>query len=203
MGLPSAPKMIDLCMAYHEFIFLTNKQNQQIAEAIGKFCCRYVDDFCCLADYDISTVLPRIYPTELNLVITSSPQSMDFLDTTIVRTNKGLETHVYNKTDAFPFSVIRFTHATSDIHESVGYNIFYGELVRYCRICSEPESFKLRAKQLIRTFEEKGYDRLKLAFSLSKFSIRYKDNLFMLGYADDADRAFLNDEIMAPPNLPP
>ena len=195
MGLPSAPKMIDLTMAYYEFKFQTDPQNREIALAIGEKTCRYVDDECSLSDYDVEPVLSRIYPPELSLLVTSSDRSMDFLDITITIQNGIIHTQVYNKTDDFPFKIIRYSHIQSNIHERVGYNTFYGELVRFARISSDSKSFESRSKHLRDAHLRNGYELEQLLHTASKFCIQYSTTLTKIGIIDDRDKTLLIQRI--------
>jgi hypothetical protein len=116
---------------------------------------------------------------------------MDFLDITLTKNDTNLNTSVYNKTDAFPFAVTRYSEITSNVHSSMAYSIFYGELVRYVRICSQEETFIKRTSMLTKIFLDKGYDIQRLTFTAAKFSLRYKDNLSKIGPIDEPARALL------------
>lgn len=197
MGLPSAPKMIDLCMSFYEYKYLTNPLNRTIAQNISHYCCRYVDDFASLANENINEFIRDIYPPELSLLQTSLPLKMAFLDVHITVEDNIIHTRVYNKTDDFPFNVMRYSHFDSNVHESVGYNTFYGEMVRYCRICSDRNPFELRVKSLVHDFLNHGYSLEKLIRSVSKFVMKYDIDLVKLNILDDIDRAMFTQRIFS------
>ena len=169
MGLPCAPKMIDLTMAYSEYKYLTNPTNREIALKIGNHTCRYVDDFCTFTDIDIQPILSDIYPIELTLNKTSTKNQATFLDTSIRLANNRLQLSVYNKTDDFPFTVIKYGHPDSNVHSSTGYNTFYGEIMRFAKIANHRDSWTDRCKLLVHDFLSLGYEKEKLCITFFKF----------------------------------
>ena len=170
MGLPSAPKMIDLTMAYCEYRYMSNSTNATFARAIGNYTCRYVDDFFSCTNIDIQDILTDIYPTELTLNKTSLPNNTNFLDTTIQLANNKLLLSVYNKTDDFPFPVIKYNHPKSNVHSSTGYNTLYGEVLRFARICNTYESFLKRCRLLFHDFMKMNYEEHRIIITLFKFA---------------------------------
>ena len=57
--------------------------------------------------------------------------------------NSGhVTTKLYNKLDDFNFPVVMYyTFPNSNISSSVGYNVFYGQVLRYSSIISDLDSF--------------------------------------------------------------
>ena len=169
MGLPSAPKMIDLTMAYCEYKYMSNSSNQITARNIGNYTCRYVDDFFSCTESDIENILKDIYPRELTLNKTSNTTSTTFLDVSIQLRNDKLIMSVYNKTDDFPFTVIKYNHPKSNIHSSVGYNTLYGEILRFARISNTIENFTKRCRLLYHDFLSLGYEEYRITATIVKF----------------------------------
>jgi hypothetical protein len=174
MGLPCSPKMIDLAMAFAEYKYLTNPVNRDVARKIGNNTCRYVDDFCTFTELDITQYIGDIYPAELKLNKTSHANHSTFLDTSIHLVNNRLQLSVYNKTDDFPFTVIKYGHPDSNVHSSSGYNTFYGELMRFARISNNTDSFIDRCRLLVNDFVTLGYEMDKLYIAFFKFINRNK-----------------------------
>ena len=187
MGLSSAPKMIDLTMAYCEYKFMTDRTKIDIARSIGNYTCRYVDDFCSFTDSPIQNILKDIYPAELTLNQTSQPTVTNFLDTTIQLVNNTLLISVYNKTDDFPFPVIKYNNPNSNVHSATGYNTLYGEILRFARICSNYDSFSKRCRMLYHDFMNLGYERHRILITIFKFMHRNKMLMFKHGIMDEKD----------------
>ena len=185
MGLPCAPKMIDLTLAYSEYKFLTTGTNQNIAIQIGNNTCRYVIVFCTFTDVDIIPLLTQIYPTELTLNKTSKVNEATFLDTSIQLVNNRLNLSVYNKTDDFPFTVIKYGHPESNVHSSTGYNTFYGEIMRFARISTHCESFSDRCKLLVHDFLNLGYEKERICLTFFKFVNRNRCLSLKHGITDE------------------
>jgi hypothetical protein len=187
MGLPSAPKMIDLAMSVCEFRFLSNTANRTVASSISRFCCRYVDDFFSLVDQPILPILHQIYPAELTLNVTSEPYHTTFLDVDIQLVSGALQTQMYNKTDDFPFKVIRYGHISSNVHPNSCYNTFFGEVLRCVRISNTREKCENRLKSIILDFLSLGYDATILVSKINKCFINHKSDFVSCGFVTDKD----------------
>ena len=72
-------------------------------------------------------------------------------------------TKVYNKTDSFPFDVISMPFLESNICEKICYKVFYSQILRYQRLCSNMEDFCSRTKMLGDQLMERGYKFSKLS----------------------------------------
>lgn len=187
MGLPSAPKMIDLTMSFCEYKFMTNKANEAISRLIGNNTCRYVDDFFTCTEFDITTVIHEIYPNELTLNQTSTPYQTTFLDTSIQLLDNKMYVSVYNKTDDFPFTVIKYNHPKSNVHSSTGYNTFYGEMLRFGRICCTYDNFLKRCRVLFHDFSKLGYEQNRIVSTIYKFAKNNSDLLVKFNLVDHTD----------------
>lgn len=117
---------------------------------------------------------PEIYPASLKLEQTnSSSDECNYLDLHIsVRNNLGT-TRIYNKTDDFPFEVIRYPHASTNAPSASCYGIAIGQWLRYLNACMEKNDFINRSKELVQNFLKRGYKRDRLLRTWEKFLTRH------------------------------
>ena len=80
---------------------------------------------------------------------------------------------VYNKTDDFDFHVVRYGFASSNVHTSTGYKVFYTQLIRFARICNNFNDFAPRIGQLIQSLLANGYNKSNLYNTFYKFATIY------------------------------
>jgi len=136
----------------------------------------------------------NIYPTELPLKRTndSSTKFASFLDINIGIEN-GLKLSVYNKTDDFPFKVVRYCFADSNVHVNVGLGTFYSQLLRYARIANHLQDFERRVLDMFLEFLEHGYARVRLITKFFHFTHKFRALLVKLGLSRDCEIiAFVN-----------
>ena len=104
MGSNASCSIADCVLIWHEYEYLTKKDNKQKAIKLNNSC-RYVDDFCTFANLERNQVLEtikEIYPDELILEITSKDNVTNFLDSSIkIGIDNKIDISVYNKTDVF------------------------------------------------------------------------------------------------------
>ena len=80
---------------------------------------------------------------------------------------------MYNKIDDFNFEVVNFTFPHSNISINIGYNLFYSQLIRYYKICSEVQDFIHSSRNLYRELSLRGYSHWGL---VRKFLLFIKNN---------------------------
>ncbi|KAF8373402.1 hypothetical protein PRIPAC_79831 [Pristionchus pacificus] len=92
----------------------------------------------------------------------------------------AVQTSLYNKTDDYSFSVVRYPHYESNIPISMGLNTLQGEIIRIFRNCSLFEHFLERTRQLARYFLHIQYPKeilcSRLYSTLKKASHEYLTN---------------------------
>jgi len=183
MGSNASCSIADCTLLWHEFEGI-KKLEPRIARAMSATC-RYVDDFCTfstLTDQEIIQITKTIYPPELNLELTVIRQNESvFLDTHILLTGNNINIKVYNKTDAFPFPVIRYCCSGSMVHTSLGYKVFYGELHRFAIICTTYENFQAVVRETVKTFIKNGYHKSELTQKLFQFCVRNQQYAIKFG----------------------
>ncbi|KAF8370366.1 hypothetical protein PRIPAC_76795 [Pristionchus pacificus] len=93
----------------------------------------------------------------------------------------AVQTSLYNKTDDYSFSVVRYPHYESNIPISMGLNTLHGEIIRIFRNCSLFEHFLERTRQLARYFLQIQYPKEILCSRL--YSTLNKTPAISLKYA--------------------
>ena len=121
------------------------------------------------ADY-MKKYMSKIYPKELILVPDDTDgQTCPFLDLQVVITDHIISTSIYDKCDAFDFSIVNFPTLTGNIPKKSSYGVFTGELVRYARACSYFEDFDSRALSLVAKLKNQAFTSRLLKLTWIKF----------------------------------
>ena len=80
---------------------------------------------------------------------------------------------MYCKTDDYDFDVVTLPFLESNVAEEMCYNVYFGQVLRYMRICSKEEDFIGRTKLLSDNLIARSYVRKKLATKLNQVMFRY------------------------------
>ncbi|WP_297330077.1 hypothetical protein, partial [Pseudoalteromonas sp.] len=132
---------------------------------------RYIDDIFVANFLQFLTYASKIYGNDLQLDVTSNGQTCNFLDLHI----KLKPIHrlplisVYNKTDAFPFKVNRYTYPDSMISNKVHSTIIATQLIRFARITTQYQQFVLKCKEFFKTLSQQWFEREFLISQLLRF----------------------------------
>ena len=70
---------------------------------------------------------------------------------------------VYCKADAFPFRVVTVPFLESNLDRAVCYRVFYGQVVRFQRLCTYREDFESRTRYLLDILKDRGYRQFSRA----------------------------------------
>ena len=148
---------------------------------------RYIDDLISFVSKDIFTPISNeIYPASLPLKLTStSDTSTEYLDLTI--TVDPFSHCLYNKTDSFPFDVIRYVHADSNVHTSVGFRVCGSQLIRFIRICAHKQDFVKNCANLFEIFIQHGFKKNKLFEIASRTIVKHRNSCWKYGIFTDAE----------------
>ncbi len=173
MGGNASPIIADLTLSALEYRYLSSTAHKKESKLL-KFSIRYIDD---LLNINCSEFLPlcnKIYPASLPLEATNTKYEKihNFLDITIDH-SKGCILKLYDKRNDFSFEVVKFTHADSNVHSQLGYNVFYSQCIRIARICNSYKDFKTEIKILFAIFVKNKYNKIKLEKQLLKFMGTY------------------------------
>ena len=194
MGGNCCSLMADLTLAYKEFTYM--KQLLKIKKfGLAKLLSnnsRYVDDINVINYKNFQSVIKDIYSCDLQVERSGADdKNINYLDVNIKINENGVSTSIFNKTDQFKFQVVSYTFPCGNIPMQLGYNVFYGQILRYCRICSSKESLIEKCRQLYMMMKNRGYYEHILLKSLKKVFIKDHFNLFKFGYSRLYD--FIND----------
>ncbi len=183
MGGNSSPAIADLTLVGLEQTFIHNPIYNHFAR-ICKFVARYIDDLVIINCADFLVIARNIYPASLTLEETSTPDRAPFLDLDLQLRGDQVVHSVYNKTDNFNFNVIRYGFADSNVHTTVTLRVFYGEIIRFSRLCSDLFHFESRLVELVQVFLTHGFCRSSLVQQFCKFTVNYHIALARLGIVD-------------------
>ena len=100
-----------------------------------------------------------IYPPNLDLTQENvNLNKADFLDMSVSLENGDIMTKVFCKMDLFPFDVKSFPFLESNLDDKICYKVFYGQIVRFQRLCSFKHHFEERACFLLKILLERHYN---------------------------------------------
>ena len=139
---------------------------------------RYRDD-CTVCNVDnFIGIAQNIYPDSLSLTQENEDLTQaNVLDMQASLYNNSIITKVYCKTDYFPFQVISLPFLDSNIARNICYLVFYSQVLRYQRLCSNRVDFADRCKQLVTILKSRNYElrRLKKEFCrvIEKYRIEF------------------------------
>ncbi len=137
----------------------------------------------------------EIYAAELILNQTNAnTKEAVFLDLKIVAAETR-QFRIFNKMDEFPFKVVRYGFSDSNVHSSMGANIFFSQLTRFIRITNRLKDFEGRVSEMFQNFIVHGYERSKLQSKFLLFVQKNKPRLSWLGASSNLEIMQLVDRI--------
>jgi hypothetical protein len=179
MGNNASPMIADLTLTIMEHRFMmARKQEKDPLQYQLRYVVRYIDDILVINYDDFADVAKRIYPLELVLKRADTPtdDKVAFLDLHIRRTAR-IDIDLYDKTRDFDFTVVKFSHISSNVPPNSIYQIFYSQLVRISRIITHRSTWIIRIKELVSACEEIGADKQRLAGEFGGFCHKYQNLL--------------------------
>ncbi|KAF8362070.1 hypothetical protein PRIPAC_88993 [Pristionchus pacificus] len=185
-GNNASPQIADLTLAVMEYQYIRNniQSGHPLSFSLNRTF-RYIDDLFHISDKkdEFIRITTDMYHRSLTLEqINTDPKESAFLDMSIKVTITGaVQTSLYNKTDDYSFSVVRYPHYESNIPISMGLNTLHGEIIRIFRNCSLFEHFLERTRQLARYFLQIQYPKEILCSRL--YSTLNKTPAISLKYA--------------------
>ena len=188
MGSDPAPFMANLFLYFYENQFITElkKSDLQRARRFGNVF-RFIDDLNAINDGgEFDRCYKDIYPLELELKKENNGNShASFLDLEITITdNRTFSLKLYDKRDAFPFTIVRLPYLSSNMPSRIFYSAVSGELLRIARCTSESNDFSRSCKTLLQRVKNQGAkprrlnSTLKKAFNshLNEFTVFFKSD---------------------------
>ena len=185
MGGNSSPLLADIFLLNCEFIFmkqLVKNKKFGLAKLLSNTS-RYIDDICVINYKHFDGLLDEIYPVSLVAERNgSNDRDVVYLDVKLQSGSDGLKTSVYHKVDDFNFPVILMTFPDSAIPNNMGINIFAGQVLRYCRICSHLTDLVYKINKTLSLMKGRGYCRHKLKIGTERILTKHNYVLNKFGF---------------------
>ncbi len=175
MGIDPAPFWANLFLYQYEQRYMSKLIEEDKVKARHFHSTkRFIDDLCAINDGNLfQSVYGEIYPDELELKIEHSGSHASFLNLDISIKDGIFIYKLFDKRDAFPFSIVRMPHKDSNMPESIFYSSFVGELLRIARSTLLFEDLKVKAKVFIERMRSQGAENAKLDCSLRRVIVRH------------------------------
>ena len=166
MGGNASAQLASLTLSGMEFRYLQKRENLENRRKL-RHVVRYVDDLfgvnCGTNRGEFFDMCRAIYPSCLPLSDTTvSDSKCNYLDLGISIDNGNLDIMVYNKTNDFNFTVVRYVDASGNVPRELGLRVYYSQCIRIARICNHRSAFQEAIGQLSREFILKGYYKSEL-----------------------------------------
>jgi hypothetical protein len=193
MGGSSSGWLSDLSLCIDEFKYIDSLVKEGRKEEAKKFkhTGRYRDDITSCNHTNFPNITDQIYPPSLAL---TKENDSDFaatvLDMDVQIIQRNYVTRVYCKTDDFPFHVISLPFLESNISNKLCYLVFYGQVLRYQRLCSHLRDFEARTKKLSSQLMDRGYDPNRLNRQFTKVVGNYRTEFARFTIPNDLDKWF-------------
>ena len=158
MGIDPAPFWANLFLYTYEENYISSLMSVDPVKARHFHSTRrFIDDLIAMNDGgEFGRIYRDIYPEELELKQEHSGEHADFLCLDIRKEDNIFVYKLYDKRDAFPFSIVRMPHITSNIPQSIFYSALVGEFLRIARSTLKFNDFTPKAKNLIERMKRQG-----------------------------------------------
>ena len=142
-------------------------------------CFRYIDDLILLNNNGcLSSRIQDIYPVELVLgKENSSDYAATFLDLRLAVNNGRFTRMLYDKRDAFPFTVVNFPDLSGNVHVRNSHGVVVGQLIRYAIACDHADQFFKRSAMMMKRLLSQGFVRRWLESYCSRF---FSDRFYLV-----------------------
>ena len=144
IGSDPAPFLANLFLFHYESKWIRNTKNSEYGRT-RKFgnVFRFLDDLIAINDGgEFNKSFSEIYPPELSLKKESiSDQHATFLDLNITISNNTFHHKLFDKRDAYSFSIVRFPFKCSNMPRKMFYSTIGAEMLRICRATSQYNEF--------------------------------------------------------------
>ena len=144
MGTDCAPFLANLYLYSYEYQWLVKKYENKEFDILRKFnyCFRYIDDLLCINnDQFMDSVMEEIYPKELSLTSDDAVLKAHYLDLDLDIVHDKIEYNIFDKRDAFGFSIVNCPDLSGNIPNTQSYGVFVSQLIRYARCCQHLKDF--------------------------------------------------------------
>ena len=176
MGSDPAPFMANLFLYFYENKWLESTKKHDLIKS-RKFAnvFRFIDDLCAINDsFEFRKNFKNIYPPELELKEeNTSPTQASFLDLSISIVDNKFHTSLFDKRDAFPFSIVRMPYLCSNMPSKIFYATVGSEILRFARTNTNQNQFLKDVKVLLNRMKKQGCKRSLLKKVLNKMYGRH------------------------------
>lgn len=181
MGTDCAPFLANLFLFAYEYQWLTEKLKRKEFDDLKKFnaCFRYIDDLLCINNHQLmDDVMTEIYPKELSLTSDDAILQCHYLDLDLEIRDDKIHSKLFDKRDAFGFSIVNFPDLSGNIPNKQSYGVFVSQLIRYARSCMSVTDFIYRTKILVRRLTSQGFKPIRLRHVFEKFAAEHYELMF-------------------------
>ena len=132
---------------------------------------RFIDDLNSINDGgEFESNYSNIYPEKLQLGKENTDKhEASFLDLNIKIKDGQFHFFPFDKSDSFPFFIVRIPNKSSNVPSSIVYSAIGAESLRIASASNNPESFSTAIKPLIARMIRQGVSIVKINSSLLKF----------------------------------
>ena len=152
MGSDPAPFFANLFLFYYESKWVNNLKKKDMIKArtLGNIF-RFIDDLNAINDSgEFEKNYRHIYPEELELGKENSNNTeASFLDLDLKIINGIFKVGLFDKRDAFNFSIVRMPYKSSNIPSNMFYSSICAETLRVARASNNAEYFSLSIQPLV------------------------------------------------------
>ena len=128
---------------------------------------RYTDDVLSLKNTKFAEYLEFIYRRELEIKETTETAAFSsYLGCYLYIDNGKPTTRLYDKRDDFNFPIVKFPFLSSNIPSAPAYGVYFSQLIRCARACSNYQDFMERGYVFTTRLLTQGYQKTKLVATL-------------------------------------
>ena len=171
MGSDPAPFFANLFLYFYEskWVKMVMKNDLRRARRFGNTF-RFIDDLNALNDGgEFERCYKDIYPPESELGKENQNNiCASFLDLDIKIVNRKFVFSLYDKRDAFPFSIVRLPYCSSNMPSKIFYSSIAAEILRIGRTSSVADDFTEKSKILLERMTKQGAVRHRVDNVLCK-----------------------------------
>ena len=186
MGTDCAPFLANLFLFAYEYKWLTQSMENKDFDVLKKFnfCFRYIDDLLCINnDQLMDDVITDFYPKELSLTSDDAVLHTHYLDLDLKIQNGKIQYKLFDKRDAFGFSIVNFPDLSGNIPRKHSYGVFVSQLVRYARDCMDVSDFISRTKILVNRLVKQCFKLHLLRRTFERFKMEHFELLFKYNHS--------------------
>ena len=180
-GTDCASFLANLYLFAYEYKWLTKKFEEQEFDILKKFnnCLRYLDDLISMNnDQLMDTIMTEIYPKELELLSDEAIDKCHYLDLDLEIRDGKIHSKLFDKRDAFGFSIVNYPDLSGNIPAKLSYGVFVSQLIRYGRCCMDVNDFIDRTKTLVCKLRKQNFVLFHLRRVFEKFATSNYELLF-------------------------